>query len=144
MLDVENDFNLMEEILLEYSVCYYYDSGELTFQLSDETKINKQWVKIRDIPNAKFNVLESTYVKLATLLDRKPRRYDAPFMCLDPEENPDYEIVQEKIIEMSEDPSNIKSWPTLYEDLSGDTSRSEELLNEISRVKGKSASLGVG
>lgn len=121
---------VMEEILLEYSVCYYYQGHK--FLYPDGIDIDRSWFKVRTISNSAFDTFEEEYIELCKIVGCEPMPF--LFCSMSPSE----EFIADKIIEMSVPISNIKLWPKGFDvgDLNTLLEKNEKVLQK-STLAGK-------
>lgn len=103
------DLELMEEILFEYSVCYFHHTNKIF--PSDNTELHVDWIKVRRINCVDYDRLEYQYIKLAETLNLPKKVFNPMTM------SPRNVSVVEKIIQMSHVPTTILGWPVGYDNL---------------------------
>ena len=103
------DLELMEELLIEYSLCYYRIKLANFYR---GYQLHPEWAGIRDITCCYFDKLEQQYENLANLLSVKPRQFLQSTMNLNDE------LVLDTLVKMTvAPPTKLLKWPSGYENL---------------------------
>lgn len=98
---------IMEEMLLEYSICY--NMSKLAFLCSSSEPLHPIWIKMRTINNFQFDALERIYTQLAKLNGVEVKDFSVMSISpLDP-------LIADKIFQMTISPSKTLVWPAEHE-----------------------------